>query len=261
VNGGALLRAALGVVLVASLAASLAGVWLVAANVRHGNEGKPPRSPSGSGADDARRDLRANALGVPGLVGEVQIQGRLRLGVRLVRLHASAGEQSFDARALQQRLHLPAGEPFVCELRLFGTPVAANDARNGAAAFDLARLKVVDEQGDALVPFANVEASGDPATLPADPLATLLAPPVEPLRPGEAISIALWGREPLARARVIGIADARARAERAEPRAVGNPVEIVVALAGASLAQSEVDTALARVGAPSRTGSAKDEGR
>jgi hypothetical protein len=167
---------------------------------------------------------RAGDGDVAGFAGEVETAHGTRLSVRVARLHAAARQQQVDARALARRFGLGEGEPFVCEISARG--------EGGIAAEALRSIAIRDEGGTALTPFPVAAKSAITPTEPADPLATLLAPPVEALRPGFAVSVILWGRTPGKDALVSGLCD------------------VDVALAPTQLASRDIDAALARIDGP-----------
>ena len=198
---------------VALVAAVMVPVWLHA------------RSAARTRAWDRREHAaaRAPATGeddVEAFAGDVEIQKGLRLTLRLAPLHATAGQQRFDAGALAARFGLAAGEPFVLEISARGEGTIAAGA--------LRKIAIEDEHGPALAPFPAAAALDNE---PADPLATLLAPPAGKLRSGTAVSVILWGRAPAADARVKGLGD------------------VEVALAPTRMGSRELDTALARIDA------------
>ena len=204
---------------VAAAAAAVVPLWLrerSAARVRDWNRRETT----------AARDVRSGADDVEALAGEVESAKGVRLTVRLARLHSGERQQRFDATALATRFGLAAGEPFVCEIGARGD--------GSVAAGALRSIAVEDERGRALVPFPAVTAADNE---PADPLATLLAPPAGELRAGDAVSVILWGRRPGAGARLSGLA------------------EVEVALAPTHIGSRELDTALARIDAQSASAS------
>jgi hypothetical protein len=170
---------------------------------------------------------RAEDADVEGFAGEVETARGTRLSVRVARLHAGARQQQFDAQALARRFGLGEGEPFVCEIGARGEV--------GVEAEALRSIAIRDERGVALTPFPAATQGVLTSTEPADPLATLLAPPAEALRPGFAVSVILWGRAPGKDAVVTGLSD------------------VDVALAPTQLASRDLDAALARIDAPAGT--------
>jgi hypothetical protein len=150
----------------------------------------------------------ADAAAVDGWVGTLAGPGGARLEARLTPLHAAPERQAFDARALERRLALEPGEPWLLVLRYRaddGPPSALAPAAElpvAVPALALARVEVHDEGGRAA--RALPSAAVGPAT-PADPLRVLLAPPAEDLAPGEEVGLVLWGRRPAGSARVEGL--------------------------------------------------------
>lgn len=169
--------------LVASTAVAIALAWVQAA--RFGSESaRRPSTPA--------REERET---VPGFTGEVSLGDGRVLHARIARLHADPARQAFDAAALARRFGLGKGEPFHCLLELAGP--AGPDRAEG---FEPCALRVLDHGGEALtaLPATRTTAGGAPA----DPLATLVAPPARALAPGEATTLLLWGREPGEHARI-----------------------------------------------------------
>lgn len=164
-------------------------------------------------ADRPARPASIAASEVAGHAGLLAFPDGSRLSARLARLHAAPAErerQRFDAEVLRARLGLEEGEPFRLALswraeHAPSDPAAPDPAareREGAPSpleLVLAELVVRDGEGEALRVLAPPAPSAEGA---ADPLAVLLAPPREALRPGESIELVLWGREPGPGARV-----------------------------------------------------------
>jgi hypothetical protein len=127
-------------------------------------------------------------------------EGQPPLVARLTRLHADPARQSFDARALRERLVLGMGEPWRLELTHEGGP--------DSAAIEVGELSVIDERGVALNALRPGRRSADPAV--GDPVSALLGPPAQPLEPGGALQWVLWGRAPEGNVRLRGLAGAAA---------------------------------------------------
>ena len=72
------------------------------------------------------------------------------------------------------------------------------------ASIDLTALAVHDAAGPALAPIAPGTLAG---TRP-DPVAVLFMPPSDPLLPGNAVSLILWGRAPGSDARLVDASSA-----------------------------------------------------
>ena len=132
---------------------------------------------------------------VAGLEGSWDAGSGARLHVRVVPLHADAGRQEFERDALAQRLAPGPGAPWLLVLR-WEEPASGDGSGAGVALeatkLPLAALEVRAVGGGAgLVPIAT--AAGAPDGDLHDPLAVLLAPPDEPLRPGQSVEVVLWG--------------------------------------------------------------------
>lgn len=154
------------------------------------------------------------------LEGGVDLPGLGHLTARLVRLHADARRQAFDAEALRRRFAIDSGEPFLLRLDL----LAAAQPDESAGPLDPRGLRVVDERGVALTTPALLVGED------LDPLAALLQSP-RAIAPGESASLVLFGREPGAGARV----------------ALASGAELV--LAPASVLDGGTDVPIARIDA------------
>lgn len=177
--------------------------------------------------DDRVREAAASDS-VPGWIGTWRSSDGSAVALRLTRLHALEHLQAFEARSLRERLALPDGEPFRLELAFVAaSPESAGREGRGATSTALAMggVWIEDERGRALEPIASPPAGA--ASI--DPLRVLVAPASGPLMPGHSASLVLWGREPAAGARVLGLVDAALPLERAE------------------ISLGDVDTALARI--------------
>ena len=104
--------------------------------------------------------------------------------------------QAFQARALRTRYDLEAGEPWRLRLEWRASETNANQEPEAVAGIDAALLSIEDEHGRALQPLRLAR--------PMDPLAALLAPPVQPLVPGTSLDLCLWGRAPGPSAHLVG---------------------------------------------------------
>ncbi len=207
------------------VAALAVAIVPLAARVR-----KSARTHDRAGREQALAQRNADA-DVAGFEGEIETARGTRISVRVAQLHAGERQQKFDANALARRFGLGEGEPFVCEISARG--------EGGIAAEALRSIAIRDERGLALSPFPPVTTALESAitgTEPADPLATLLAPPAERLSAGFAVSVILWGRAPESGAFVSGLSD------------------VDVALAPTHLASRDLDAALARIDGPSAAG-------
>jgi hypothetical protein len=152
------------------------------------------------GPERPERPAQRGAHAVEGRAGALELPAGGRIVARLARLHggedaAARERQAFDARALGARLALEEGEPFRLQLewRAGLTREAGGVDTPAAPALALGDLAVRDARGTALVALASP--SSRPGE-PSDPLAVLLAPPHEALRPGESVELVVWGREP-----------------------------------------------------------------
>ena len=128
------------------------------------------------------------------LGGEVSLGGAT-LAFWLAPSEPDPERQLFQARALRQRYSLSEGEPW--RLRLEWRPPDAAQTGAAGAKLDLDGLRIVDDDGPALAPLNLAREL--------DPLATLLAPPKDPLLVGTSLDLFLWGREPRLNPRLAGI--------------------------------------------------------
>lgn len=155
--------------------------------------------------------VRAETDVVPGHAGEFALADGTRFLVRIARLHDESERQRFDSNALARRFQLGEGEPFQCivtlraapDLRAAIEPRSASATANATAraGIHLAGARIEDERGVALRAL-NAPESRTSLDL-VDPLATLIAPPSEPLCSECSVSLLMWGREPSARAHFV----------------------------------------------------------
>ena len=115
---------------------------------------------------------------VPGWSAHGDLADGTRLSVRLTPLNAVPEQQVFDASVLREVLGEEVGEPW----RLFLT---RSEGDGDALALDGLRLGSLRQ----------LDAAHD-GTGPADPVRVLLAPPSDPLGPGQEVSLVLWGPAP-----------------------------------------------------------------
>lgn len=160
---------------------------------------------------------------VAAFTGELEGRAGGWLVATLSPLHADPARQAFEADSLRRRLGLAPGLPWrlsvhwsapesssAADARPSGALGTAGPARGeapaptGPAAIRLDAIRVLDDQGVALEGFPDVrpDAGGD---VPIEPLATLLGPPHGSLAPGERADWVLWGRQPVAGARLEGL--------------------------------------------------------
>lgn len=217
--------------------------------------------------------------GVAGFQGRLAGDGGGALEAQLSALHPEPERQAFDAAALRQRLGQALGQtaaeggrahreepgergPWRLVLswrdpdgRAGSAGSGGGDApRTGSAppgvagarvGLGLSDLRVVDDEGVALrvlpEPRRGSEGEG-----PFDPLATVLAPPSEPLYPGQTVDVVLWGRAPRGAARLEGLLpdDAELGARFAEATGLSGALELVPE----RLRRSELFEGLARFG-------------
>ncbi len=140
---------------------------------------------------------------IPGWSAVLSMPGGGLLDVRLLPMHAEPERQRFEAQALERRLGLGVGEPW--RLNLAWLPPEASlapGATDPSDCLDLSALTVADASGVAQHTLRRPDAA--PPGEPADPVLVLLTPPCARLGPGEAVSLILWGRAPLASPRLIG---------------------------------------------------------
>lgn len=147
------------------------------------------------------------------LWGEARAGG-VTLTARLTPADVARERAEFQSLALERRYGLEAGALFRLRLEARAAETGADGASPSEAAFDLRSVGIADDSGAALVPLAlaSPERPPDhppqqPPHHPMDPLATLLAPPSAPLRPGQGIDLFLWGKAPGAGARVTGLGE------------------------------------------------------
>jgi hypothetical protein len=205
--------------------------------------GRPPRKRPASPPPGVHQREET----VAGFQGEALAGDGSTLHVRLLPLHADRERAEFDGRALEARLALARGTPWRLSLRWTPAPPASAETRRAPpAGLALDALAVADGQGTALVPIAL-----DPAGL--DPLRTLLAPPGTALLPGQGLDLVLWGRDPEAGARVVGLSP------EVEAAADG-PWCAAIELEPHSVRRDELEGPLARFdrGTPPRSGKSLD---
>lgn len=156
-------------------------------NSREQDLGNPSRPPTGADPEALRDVLGGEWTGAGGVVS-----------FWLAPSQADAERQAFHARALRKRYGLGEGEPW--RLRLEWTASAANGAAGPAepgARIDAANLYVESQGGARLSPLS--------IAADMDPLATLLAPPAQPLAPGSGVDVTLWGVAPRGEAALHGL--------------------------------------------------------
>jgi hypothetical protein len=136
---------------------------------------------------------------IAALSAEFTTDSGATISARLAPLHADASRQSFESVSMRERLALPEGQPWRLSLRY-----DAKSAADGAAPAPLAlgAVEVSDEKGLALSSIPGAAAGAAPA----DPLRALVVAPSGTLQPGQAVDWVLWGRAPLAPARLNGLA-------------------------------------------------------
>lgn len=106
--------------------------------------------------------------------------GERTLSIRLAPWHADGERQSFEARALRERLGLPAGEPFRLELGVEG-------GSDEALEFDASRIAISGPATSLSVP---------PSSGSAGSVGALLSAPPGRLGTAAALQLALWGPAP-----------------------------------------------------------------
>ncbi|MEO6709525.1 MAG: hypothetical protein ABIP42_08090 [Planctomycetota bacterium] len=173
------------------LALGVAAVWWI----RHPSLSLVPTRPPARVDPDATHDV---------LGGETPLGGAT-LAFWLAPSEPDAGRQAFQAKALRSRYGLPEGESW--RLRLEWRPPEGAQTGGKPAELDAGRLSIVDSAGTALAPIRLGREL--------DPLATLLAPPTSPLVVGTSLDLFLWGRAPLAGARLAGLSDGSSAADSA----------------------------------------------
>jgi hypothetical protein len=201
--------------------------------------------------------------GVAGWRGELA-GARGWLEATLTPLHADPERHAFESRALARRLGLEPGQAWRLRV-LWSAPEvergAASDAaraldprvargpggaeplaRDDSAGIGLGSVEVLDGQGSALRSLPAPEATGGAA----DPLRTLAAPPPGALRPGQVADWILWGRAPVAGARLAGLVPEDDADFRAATGFAG-PFE----LRAVSLRRGDLEEPLARLERPS----------
>lgn len=153
---------------------------------------------------------------VAGYQGELVGNGGSRLVASLSPLHADEARQAFDARALARRLRLGEGEPWRLELRWIPEVELDPDAEHAADRSVHAEAPMPERWGLGLGDLTVADAGGtalstlEPAdrhdrSAPVDPLRAVLSPPEQPLFPGQAIDLVLWGRAPEGTPRLAGL--------------------------------------------------------
>lgn len=155
------------------------------------------------------RPARSVAAEVSGF--EARLDGPLEVRVRLAPLHADPELQTFDAGALRRRLALGEGAPYALDVELAAqpTPVASAGAKGASSAaahaliLDTSTLRVVDDEGVALVPIVMEPQPAD-SSVPADPVRALFAARTVVVDPAGWTRVVLWGRAPAKGARVAG---------------------------------------------------------
>jgi hypothetical protein len=169
--------------LVIPLALTIATLWWV----RRPADSGVPTGPPARVDPDSTHDV---------LGGEAVLSGAT-LAFWLAPSDPVSDRQAFQAQALRKRYALPEGEPWRLRLE-WRRPADRQIAAAEAPGLDVSRLAVVDGDGVALAPLMLAREL--------DPLATLLAPPAQPLTIGTSLDLFLWGREPRAGARLSGLA-------------------------------------------------------
>lgn len=126
---------------------------------------------------------------VAGWSGQADLEDGTLLVASLAPLHAGAREQAFDAATLAARYDLAPGQPWRLDLR-----------RSRAAGGELTEQEPLAlgalELGAGSAGLTTLPAPRPSEGMPVDPVAILLAPPVEPLPAGREISVVLWGQAP-----------------------------------------------------------------
>ena len=127
---------------------------------------------------------------VEALLGELDLDERSRLKLRITPLYADRERQALEAQALARRLELDPGEPWRV-VRTF-----EGDEGERAAWTDSTPIRVSDDEGPALVSLPPAA----PGTTLVDPLSVTLA--AWSTADGRELSAVLWGRRPGAGARL-----------------------------------------------------------
>lgn len=159
-------------------------------NSREPGLGDPSRPPTGADPEALRDVLGGEWTGAGGVVS-----------FWLAPSQADAERQAFHAQALRKRYGLGNGEPWRLRLEwTAGTPNGPVGGVNSGARIDASKLWIESEGGARLSPLSIASDM--------DPLATLLAPPAQPLAPGLGVDVTLWGVAPRGEVALRGLGSA-----------------------------------------------------